>query len=321
MRVLSGIQPSGDLHIGNYFGMMKPMIEYQYKSELFCFIVNYHAMTSVLDGKKLATGTLDVAVDFLALGLDPGKAIFWVQSDVPEVAELTWILNNLTPVGLLLRSHSYKDKIQQGIAPNHGLLSYPVLMAADILLYQGERVPVGKDQQQHLEITRDIAMKFNSTFGDTFVVPEAEINPNIPLVVGIDGRKMSKSYNNTIEIFCDERELKDKIARIVTDATPVADPKDPDRCNLFITISLFLGKEEKEELARRYRSGGVKYSDVKKDLFGRMWDYFRPAREKRKMLEKDLDGIRSILKQGAEKARAQAAPTLDLVRKRVGLKY
>jgi tryptophanyl-tRNA synthetase len=321
MRVLSGIQPSGDLHIGNYFGMMKPMIEYQETSELYCFIVNYHAMTSVLDGKKLAAGTLEAATDFLALGLDPQKAIFWVQSDVPEVTELTWILNNFTPVGLLLRSHSYKDKIQQGIAPNHGLLSYPVLMASDILLYQGERVPVGKDQQQHLEITRDVALKFNATFGETFVVPEAEINPNIPLVVGMDGRKMSKSYGNTLEIFCDEKTLRDKVARIVTDATPVADPKDPDRCNLFITISLFLNQEEKKELARRYRSGGLKYSDVKKELFARMWEHFRYAREKRKILEKDPGGIREILKAGAEKARAKAAPTLETVRERAGLKY
>jgi tryptophanyl-tRNA synthetase len=321
MRVLSGIQPSGELHIGNYFGMMKPMIGYQEKSELYCFIVNYHAMTSVLDGRKLASGTLEVALDFLALGLDPEKAIFWVQSDVPEVTELTWIFNNLTPVGLLLRSHSYKDKIQQGIASNHGLLSYPVLMAADILLYQGERVPVGKDQQQHLEITRDIAMKFNSTFGETFVIPEAEINPNIPLVVGMDGRKMSKSYSNTIEIFCDEKTLQDKIARIVTDATPVADPKDPDKCSLFITISLFLNQEEKDELARRYRQGGLRYSDVKKELFERMWEYFRPARERRKKLEKDLPGVRAVLKAGAEKARATAAPTIDRVREKVGVKY
>jgi tryptophanyl-tRNA synthetase len=186
---------------------------------------------------------------------------------------------------------------------------------------QGERVPVGKDQQQHLEITRDIALRFNSTFGETFVVPEAEINPNIPLVVGMDGRKMSKSYNNTIEIFCDERELKDKIARIVTDSTPVADPKDPDKCNLFITISLFLTPEEKAQLAQRYREGGLKYSDVKRDLFDRMWEYFRPAREKRKKLERDLEGLRNVLRSGAEKARAKGAPTLDLVREKVGLRY
>jgi len=321
MRVLSGIQPSGDLHIGNYFGMMKPMIEYQERSELFCFIVNYHAMTSVADGPKLAQGTIQVALDFLALGLDPEKAIFWVQSDVPEVTELTWILNNVTPVGLLLRSHSYKDKVAQGIAPNHGLLSYPVLMAADILLYQGEKVPVGKDQQQHLEITRDIAFKFNSTYGETFVIPEAEINADVPLVVGIDGRKMSKSYDNTIEIFCEEKALKEKIARIVTDATPVEAPKNPETCNLFINISLFLKASEKAELAERYRRGGVKYSDVKKDLFARIWEYFRKARENRKELEKDLGGVRKILMAGAEKARTRAMPTLDMVRKRVGLSY
>jgi tryptophanyl-tRNA synthetase len=321
MRVLSGIQPSGELHIGNYFGMMKPMIQYQEQSELYCFIVNYHAMTSVSDAQKLSQGTIEVALDFLALGLDTVKSTFWVQSDVPEVTELTWILNNVTPVGLLLRSHSYKDKTAQGIAPNHGLLSYPVLMAADILLYQGERVPVGKDQQQHLEITRDIAIKFNGAYGETFVVPEAEINPNIPMVVGIDGRKMSKSYDNTIEIFCEEKDLRDKIAKIVTDSTPVESPKDPDKCNLFINISLFLNDKEKAELAERYRRGGLKYSDVKKELFVRIWEYFREARDKRKELAKDIGEIRQILKRGAEKARVKAAPTLDLVRRRVGLVY
>jgi tryptophanyl-tRNA synthetase len=321
MRVLSGIQPSGDLHIGNYFGMMKPMIEYQDRSELFCFIVNYHAMTSVSDGARLSWGTLQAALDFLALGLDPEKAVFWVQSDVPEVTELTWILNNVTPVGLLLRSHSYKDKTDQGIAPNHGLLSYPVLMAADILLYQGEKVPVGKDQQQHLEITRDIAIKFNATYGETFVIPEAEINANVPTVVGIDGRKMSKSYENTLEIFCDEKDLWQKIARIVTDSTPVAEPKDPDKCNLFTTISLFMSPEEKQDLAGRYRKGGLKYSDVKKDLFERMREHFKEAHKRRQYLAGHPDHIRGILRKGAEKARSKALPTLSLVRQRVGLVY
>ncbi|MEW6663607.1 MAG: tryptophan--tRNA ligase [Thermodesulfobacteriota bacterium] len=321
MRVLSGIQPSGDLHIGNYFGMMKPMIEYQDRSELYCFIVNYHAMTSVSDAGRLSRGTLQAAIDFLALGLDPERAIFWVQSDVQEVTELTWILNNVTPVGLLLRSHSYKDKIDQGLAPNHGLLSYPVLMAADILLYQGERVPVGKDQQQHLEITRDIALKFNGTFGETFVVPEAEINPNVPTVVGIDGRKMSKSYDNTLEIFSDEKELRQKIARIVTDSTPVADPKDPDKCNLFLTISLFMNAEEKQDLAERYRRGGLRYSDVKKELFERMREHFKEAQRRRRELSDRPDHIRDILRKGAEKARSKAAPTLNLVRRRTGLVY
>ena len=287
MRILSGIQPSGSLHVGNYFGMMKPMIEYQEESELYCFIVNYHAMTSVTDGELLARGTLEAALDFLALGLDPDKAIFWVQSDVPEVTELTWILNNVTPVGLLLRSHSYKDKIAQGLSPNHGLLSYPVLMAADILLYQSERVPVGQDQQQHLEIARDIAIKFNYLFGETFVIPESEINPNIPTVLGVDGRKMSKSYDNTIEIFTTEENLRTKIAAIVTDSTPVADPKDPERCNLFAIISLFLNEKEKDDLADRYRQGGLKYSDVKKQLFDRIWGFFAKARETRQLLERN----------------------------------
>jgi tryptophanyl-tRNA synthetase len=321
MRILSGIQPSGSLHIGNYFGMMKPMIEYQEVDELYCFIVNYHAMTSVTDGRQLAKGTVDAAMDFLALGLDPAQAIFWVQSDVPEVAELTWILNNVTPVGLLLRSHSYKDKIAQGLSPNHGLLSYPVLMAADILLYQSEKVPVGQDQQQHLEIARDIAIKFNHFFGETFVIPEAEINPNIPTVLGLDGRKMSKSYDNTIEIFTAEDSLRKKIAAIVTDSTPVADPKDPDKCNLFAIISLFLSEVEKTDLAERYQRGGLKYNEVKNELFGRIWEFFGSAREKREQLEQAPDHVREILKAGAEKARAKALPTLELAKERVGLGY
>jgi tryptophanyl-tRNA synthetase len=278
-------------------------------------------MTSVTDGKQLAKGTVDAAMDFLALGLDPAQAIFWVQSDVPEVAELTWILNNVTPVGLLLRSHSYKDKIAQGLSPNHGLLSYPVLMAADILLYQSEKVPVGQDQQQHLEIARDIAIKFNHLFGETFVIPEAEINPNIPTVLGLDGRKMSKSYDNTIEIFTAEDSLRKKIAAIVTDSTPVADPKDPDKCNLFAIISLFLSEVEKTDLAERYQRGGLKYNEVKNELFGRIWEFFGSAREKREQLEQAPDHVREILKAGAEKARAKALPTLELAKERVGLGY
>ena len=321
MRILSGIQPSGSLHIGNYFGMMKPMIAYQEDNELYCFIVNYHAMTSVTDGEQLATGTFEAALDFLALGLDPGRAIFWVQSDVPEVTELTWILNNVTPVGLLLRSHSYKDKIAQGISPNHGLLSYPVLMAADILLYQSQKVPVGQDQQQHLEIARDIAIKFNHMFGETFVIPEAEINPNVPTVLGIDGRKMSKSYDNTIEIFAEEKVLRRKIGSIVTDSSPVAAPKDPDKCNLFAIISLFLTEGEKAELADHYRRGGVKYSEIKEELFGLMWDFFAEARGRRERLQSNPDQVREILRTGAERARSKALPTLEMVRKKVGLVY
>ncbi|MFC1812776.1 tryptophan--tRNA ligase [Thermodesulfobacteriota bacterium] len=321
MRVLSGIQPSGSLHIGNYFGMMKPMIQYQEAAELYCFIVNYHALTSVTDREQLARGTIEAAVDFLALGLDPDKAILWVQSDAPEVLELTWILNNITPVGTLLRSHSYKDKIAQGIFPHHGLLSYPVLMAADILLYQSEKIPVGQDQQQHLEIARDIAIKFNHVFGETFVIPEAEINPDLPTVVGIDGRKMSKSYNNTIEIFADEKNLKKKIGGIVTDSTPVDAPKDPNKCNLFAVISLFMDETEKTELSDHYRAGGLKYSEVKKNLFARMYEYFGEARQKRRELERNPDYVREVLRTGAEKARIKALPTLHIVRERVGLVY
>ena len=229
MRILSGIQPSGSLHLGNYFGMMKKMIEYQEQEELFCFIANYHAMTSLGDGKALAKGTLEAAANFLALGMDPEKSTFWVQSDLPEVQELTWILSNFTPMGLLERCHSYKDKITKGIAPNHGLFAYPVLMTADILLFQSERVPVGKDQKQHLEVARDIAIKANNHFGELFVVPEAEIDDEVATVPGLDGQKMSKSYGNTIDLFLEEKALRKQVMRIVTDPTPVEDPKDPDQ--------------------------------------------------------------------------------------------
>jgi len=321
MRILSGIQPSGRLHIGNYFGMMKPMIAYQEEAELYCFVVNYHAMTSVTDREKLAMGTVETAVDFLSLGLDPEKTIFWIQSDVPEVTELTWILNNVTSTGLLMRSHAFKDKSARGITPSHGLLSYPVLMAADILLYRAERVPVGKDQQQHLEIARDIALRFNHVYGETFVIPEAEINPEIPTVPGIDGRKMSKSYNNTIEIFAGEQQLNETIARIVTDSTPVAAPKDPDTCNLFSIISLFLKKDERTCLRERYAAGGLAYSEVKSELFARIWEYFHDARQKRARLGQNPGLVLEILKEGAGRAREKALPFLELVRERVGLSY
>jgi len=321
MRILSGIQPSGSLHIGNYFAMMKRMIQLQEEHTLFCFIVNYHALTTVFEPERLRQGTLDAALDFLALGLDPERAIFWVQGDVPEVCELTWILNNHTPVGLLERAHSYKDKIAKGFSPHTGLFDYPVLMAADILLYQSQAVPVGKDQKQHLEITRDIAIKFNNVYGETFVVPEPWIDETTAVVPGIDGQKMSKSYGNTLEIFGDEKELKKKIMRIVTDSTPLEAPKDPDKCNVFALISLFLDDKEKEELAQRYRAGGLGYGEVKKQLFARMWEYFEPYRRRRQELAADLDQVRDILKMGAEKARARAVETMDLVRRRVGLNY
>lgn len=321
MRVLSGIQPSGTLHIGNYFGMMKPMIAYQDRSQLFVFIVNLHALTSLHDADALRRNTINAAADFLALGLDPDKCIFWVQSDVMEVTELTWILHNVTSMGLLERCHSYKDKIAKGLAPNHGLFAYPVLMAADILLYQSHVIPVGRDQKQHVEVTRDIAERFNYIFGETFVLPRPEINDDVAVVPGLDGQKMSKSYDNTIEIFTDKKSLKGEVMRVVTDSTPVDEPKDPDKCNLFALYGLFSTPDELEELRARYLAPGLKYVDVKKELVERIWIFFQPHRAKRAELMAHPDTIRDILSEGAAKARAIAQETMALVRERVGLNY
>lgn len=321
MKILSGIQPSGKLHIGNYFGMMQPMINYMDKGELYAFIVNLHALTTVTDSKALARDTLEAAADFLALGLDPDRCIFWVQSDVPEVTELTWILSNLSPMGLLERCHSFKDKIAKGIAPSHGLFSYPVLMAADILLYQADIVPVGKDQKQHLEVARDIAIKFNNSYGETFVVPEPAIEENVATVPGLDGQKMSKSYGNTIGIFLDAKELKKRVMAIVTDAAPVEAPKDPDKCNLFNIFKLFAPADRAKEVHDLYVNGGAAYGYLKLELVDLLWEYFRSAREKREKLCADPAYLRAVLAKGAEKAREKATVTLDLVREKVGLKY
>jgi len=255
------------------------------------------------------------------LGLDPEKAIFWVQSDVPEVTELTWILSNVTPMGLLQRCHSYKDKIARGLSPNHGLFAYPVLMAADILLYQSEIIPVGKDQKQHVEVARDIAIKFNQTYGETFVIPEPEIEDEVAVVPGIDGQKMSKSYDNTIEIFADEESVRQKVMGIVTDSRPIDEKKDPEADNLFLLYKLFAAPEDAASLADRYRTGGVRYSEVKKELFSLIIDYFGPYRRKRAQLAKDPSVVREILRRGAERARERAAPTIEKVRERVGIKY
>jgi tryptophanyl-tRNA synthetase len=321
MRVLSGIQPSGALHLGNYFGMMKKMIDYQEHQELFCFIANYHAMTSVPDGKSLAKGTLEAAANFLALGLDPERSLFWVQADVPEVQELAWVLSNFTPMGLLERCHSYKDKVAKGIAPNHGLFAYPVLMAADILLFQSELVPVGKDQKQHLEVARDIAIKVNNEYGELFTIPEPDIDDEVATVPGLDGQKMSKSYKNTIDLFQDEKSLRKQIMRIVTDPTPVEDPKDPERCNVFNIFRLFLDQEQENDLRRRYLAGGLGYGEVKEELFVMVRDYFAPFTARRTELLADSEGLRRILADGAQKARYVAAKTLRKVRKKTGLAY
>ncbi|MCF6188174.1 MAG: tryptophan--tRNA ligase, partial [Desulfobulbaceae bacterium] len=288
-RILSGIQPSGQLHIGNYFGMMKTMISHMETSDLYVFIVNLHAMTTVHDQEKLSTGTLEAAADFLALGLDPDRCTFWVQSDVPEVCELMWVLSTLTPMGLLERCHSYKDKVAKGIGASHGLFSYPVLMAADILLFQSEIVPVGKDQKQHLEVARDIAIKFNNHFGETFVVPEPFISETTAIVPGLDGQKMSKSYGNTIPIFLDDKPLRKKVMAIQTDATPVEEPKDPEKCNLYALLSLFADKDKLAEVRDLYVNGGAAYGYIKQDLFELIRDYFAGAREKKKELLANQD--------------------------------
>lgn len=321
MRVLSGIQPSGDLHIGNYFGMMKRMIEYQEDSTLFCFIVNYHALTSVFDAERLSTQTLEAASDFLALGIDPDKSIFWVQSDVPEVTELTWLLSNVTSMGLLERSHSYKDKIVKGLVSNHGLFAYPVLMAADILMYGADKVPVGHDQKQHVEITRDIALRFNATYGETFVVPDVEIPEDIAKIPGLDGEKMSKSYGNAIPIFCTDKVLRKKVMSIKTDATPVEAPKDPDNSILYDIYALFLDEEGRQELRDRFLTPGLKYGEVKQELFEVIWEFFKPYREKRQEYLDTPDLVRDILKKGAEKARSIGREYLDKARRNVGVVY
>lgn len=319
MRILSGIQPSGKLHIGNYFGMMKPAFDLQEKGDAYLFIANYHAMTSVSDGAKLKEMTLDVALDFLACGLDVERTAFYRQSDIPEVHELAWMLSNLCPMGLLERCHSYKDKLAKGFKPMHGLFAYPMLMAADILMVNSDLVPVGRDQKQHVEVTRDIAIKFNNRFGEVFTVPEPSIHETVAVVPGIDGQKMSKSYDNTIEIFAEGKALKKRVMSVVTDSTPLEDPKDPDTCNVYALLKLFRNEEQMKELAERYRAGGMGYGHVKKELLEEINAHFGPFRAKRAELANNMDYVEEVLQKGAARARAAAAPVLDAARKAVGL--
>ncbi|MCK5675940.1 MAG: tryptophan--tRNA ligase [Verrucomicrobia bacterium] len=318
MRILSGIQPSGKLHIGNYFGMMKPAIELQEQGEAYLFIANYHAMTTVQDADALRQMTSDVALDFLACGIDPQKTAFYRQSDVPEVHELAWLLSTLCPMGLLERCHSYKDKIARGIAASHGLFAYPVLMAADILAVQSNIVPVGRDQKQHVEVTRDLAIRFNNAFGEVFTIPEPSIRENVAVVPGIDGQKMSKSYDNTIEIFNEGKPLKKRVMKIVTDSKELEDPKDPETCNVFALYKLFATEEELAELAERYRAGGMGYGHAKTELLEKINEHFAPLREKRAELADDMDYVNDVLRTGAQKASALARETLDKARKAVG---
>ena len=319
MRVLTGIQPSGHLHIGNYFGAIRPMLELQDKSEMFWFIANYHALTTVTDPDLLRRQTWDVALDFLACGLDPSKTVFYRQSDVPEVQELAWLLSNVTPVGLLERCHSYKDKLAKGFAPHHGLFAYPVLMAADILIQQAGVVPVGKDQKQHLEVTRDIAIKFNNLYGEVFRIPEPLIAESVAVVPGLDGQKMSKSYGNTLELFGDPKATKKRIMSIVTDSTPLEAPKNPDTCNVFALYKLFATPEQTADLAARYRAGGLGYGTAKKELAALFEAHFAPLRARREELAAHPDQVEAILRDGAARARKTARETLSAARRAVGL--
>ena len=318
MRSLSGIQASGVLHIGNYFGAIKQFVENQEKNEGLYFIADYHALTSLKDPKAVRENTLNAAMDFLALGLDPEKSIIFVQSDVPEHTELMWILMNITPVGLLERAVSYKEKVEKGLSPNAGLLTYPVLMAADILMYDPDIVPVGKDQKQHIEMARDIATKFNAEYGETFKLPEEETLKEVAVVPGTDGQKMSKSYGNTIQMFATKAELKKQVMSIVTDSTPLEEPKDPEN-NITKLYELFATKEEVAEMKRKFSEGGYGYGHGKTELLNKILEYFGEARAKREELVKNPEYLEEVLRKGAKKAREMAIAKLKEVKKAVGL--
>jgi tryptophanyl-tRNA synthetase len=319
MRILSGIQPSGVLHIGNYFGMMRPAIALQAEGEAFYFIADYHALTSVRDPKALRENSRLVALDFLACGLDPERGALFRQSDVPQVTELAWILSTIAPMSLLERAHSYKDKLARGLAATVGLFDYPVLMAADILIYDSDIVPVGKDQKQHIEIARDLAVKMNEIFGQIFKLPEPRIHTATEVVPGIDGQKMSKSYGNNIDIFGDEKEMRKRVMSIVTDSTLVEAPKDPSRSTIFQLYSLFASKNEIAEMRQQFQKGGTGYGDFKKQLFEKLWEYFAPMRKRREEILADKTYIDNVLARGAKRANEIADQVMQRVRNAVGL--
>jgi tryptophanyl-tRNA synthetase len=319
LRILSGVQPSGKLHLGNYFGAVKQHIALQSEGLCFYFIADYHAMTTIQDPQMLRDNTRDVALDYLALGLDPDKCIFFRQSDVPEVTELTWILSTVTNMGLLERAVSYKEKIDKGIEASVGLFTYPVLMAADILVYRSNMVPVGKDQVQHIEMTQDMAGKFNRAYGEIFPIPTFRLDKESK-VLGTDGQKMSKSYGNTIEIFAEGKPLQKTVMSIVTDSKTVEEPKDPEQSNVFSLFSLFANETEKAELAARFRAGGMGYGEAKKALLEKIDTYFAPARQRRKELARNPNDVEDVLRKGAQRARAEAQLTMAQVREAVGMK-
>lgn len=320
MRILSGIQPSGTPHLGNYFGMMKPAIELQDRGEAYYFIADFHALTTVRDAAVLRDNVRNLALDFLACGLDPVRSVFFRQSDVPEVAELAWILSTVTPMGLLERCHSFKDKMARGLPATHGLFSYPVLMAADILLYDSDLVPVGKDQKQHLEVTRDIAIKMNELYGDVFKLPEPCIREEGAVVPGVDGAKMSKSYNNTVEMFAPEKALRKKIMGIKTDSTPVEAPKPIEGSVILDLYRLVAPPADVQSMVDQFNAGGTGYGDFKKRLFDAVWSHFEPMRRKREELAADPGHIDRVLADGARRASEAATVVIDRVRKAVGLR-
>ncbi|HEX3730414.1 MAG TPA: tryptophan--tRNA ligase [Opitutaceae bacterium] len=320
MRTLTGIQPTGTLHIGNYFGAMRPAIEAQARGECFYFIADYHSMTSLFDAAERRKYTLGVALDWLACGLDPSRSVFWRQSDVPRVTELTWLLGTLAPMGMLERATSYKDKLAKGLAPNFGIFAYPVLMAADILLFDTNVVPVGRDQKQHLEMARDLAIKFNQAYGETFVVPEPQIRDEVAIVPGLDGQKMSKSYGNTLEIFGDEKAQRKKVMSIVMDSRAPQDPKpDADRNLAVQLLRLVAPAEQAADLEERLKRGGLGYGDLKKALFEHYWTYFAAARARRAELASDLGEVERILRSGAARAGTVAEAVLARARRACGL--
>jgi tryptophanyl-tRNA synthetase len=320
MRILSGIQPSGALHIGNYFGMMRPAVALQAEGEALYFVADYHALTSLRDPETLRANSRRVALDFLACGLDPERATLFRHSDVPQVTELAWILSTIAPMGLLERAHSYKDKLARGMSANVGLFSYPILMAADILIYDSDVVPVGKDQKQHIEITRDLAVKMNETYGEIFKLPEARIQPATETVPGVDGQKMSKSYGNNIDIFGNENEIRKRVMSIVTDSTPVEAPKDPANSTIFKLYSLVASKEEIADMREQFLKGGTGYGDLKKQLFEKIWEYFAPMRKRREEILSDKSYIDGVLTRGAARANEIADQVMERVRKAVGLR-
>jgi len=319
VRILSGITSSGECHIGNYFGAIRQHVEFQEKGEAIYFIADYHSMNSVRDGAERRRLVREVVLDYLACGLDPQRAVLYRQSDFPEVCELSWILTSITPMGLLERSHAYKDKVAQGMSVDHGLFAYPVLMAADILIYNSDLVPVGQDQKQHIEMTRDMAQRFNHIYGvEVFSLPEPHILEDVAVVPGVDGRKMSKSYDNTLRMFWPKKRLKKAVMSVVTDSAPVEAPKDTD-ANVFKLWSLFASPAEKKEMFDRAKAGGLGYGDIKKDLLERMLEYFGPMRERREALEKHPDDIEDVLADGAKRARELGAPVLAAARDAAGL--